>query len=1241
MKTMKSNRMSAVCGLITGLAALVTHGATPVFYWTGEAGDGKWSTPGNWAADAEGTPVETGPSTATAAEYHFENYASGTVVDADFPVNCSGKILEVVPAGTASAALTFTGSFKALPKTIHLSGKSELTLRVDASADADVSLIQVSDPGDTSLNTLVLDFTQPNARPRNFAVWHGTVRVANAASAKHLCLATMGLASRIEFAADAKAATIFRTDEGAARFLGQVDLGDHTVTLGEAITSSATNNFDSVLRTSAGGALKLAGERNIRMRCLGAGSPTVELDSGDLTVDRPSVALHWTFDDPANPLADDLGLGDTFLAVGTPTVVSDPVRGNVLSCDGTSGLQAPGQDMSFCALPCGVSNAYTFAMWFKPDSACDTKAKLAFWGSNVNGRAMALRLDTTAGKKLLFAPWGDNQNVTTAADPRDGNWHHVAVVYAGGNTFRVYYDGVEALNWNLVEKCRPYQPPNQNFQVGYVKSAAWSGNYYKGRLDDVTLLTYPLTAEQVADLYENGLTDTARPNLVAAAGGSLFTDCDEFKLGTISGRGVAGGLETAGSRITVGADDAAATEFAAQIRGNAAKATTLVKDGAGYDLTFSGETRGVSNVVVKAGTLTLRQPLARRGLVCYYSFEDASVLGRDASPAALLLDVLDGSGGATISSIPGVAGKGAHFALGARLNSNNRFRPKAFPMGNDSHTVSVWVRPTKSCCEGKGAICFWGSTATCKEVMVRFDSRTALTLTNFGNALTASGLPPLDDGAWHHVAATYDAAAKTQALYLDGVCVASKGNVPTLDVLFHNSFMIGRSQNGAAGDYEGDMDEFQLFNYAWTAEEAQAEFRRQPAATVDPDTLLPVPFAHWTFDDADDLGKDSGPNALNLVQGGTTPVVAATDGFSAGAAQFAAYRALKMEDAGRAKLPTGNVEYSVLCRYKPNESQGNVLGNVMHWGADVSTENSQAGKMVKVGCEYNVTNSYRCVAAGKTVTFSPKRSHISIGTDRQRWINAGLIYRPLENSVTATNLVKFYVDGEHYANYTGMKSQLVGDNFILGAQWQNGGMNAYYKGLVDDLRIYDCALSAGEIAAVTRTLNARGEGYEPYRCLQGSPAVTVEAGATLAVQSCEAVSSLSGAGTVSLAPLARLSVADRSGFAGTFVGNGALVVPDGDSFAVASAAALPCLDVGSALELGRNVTVTLPSDLPFGTSALFRAAGGIAPTGADLESVLATWRIEGDCAGTAKLKLSADGRTLCLKVSGGFTLLVK
>lgn len=118
---------------------------------------------------------------------------------------------------------------------------------------------------------------------------------------------------------------------------------------------------------------------------------------------------------------------------------------------------------------------------------------------------------------------------------------------------------------------------------------------------------------------------------------------------------------------------------------------------------------------------------------------------------------------------------------------------------------------------------------------------------------------------------------------------------------------------------------------------------------------------------------------------------------------------------------------------------------------------------------------------------------------------------------------------------------------IGGDPYSDGSRHGQFSGLVDDVQIFDRALSAGEIDLITRRL-AAGAGKseaETPSVLPGTASASVADGAMLNISSTETLASISGAGTVNISPLATLTVRSLSGFTGRLTGYGSVIVEKG------------------------------------------------------------------------------------------------
>lgn len=1230
----KRERFAALFSSLLIFAALSAVGAD--YHWTGGAGDGLWSSAGNWA-DENGDAKTAAPSPGVAYTYNFGTLSSDVAVTMDQNVVFGNA---VAVDGTGRLTLTTASGCRLALSETWFFIKDDATIVLDADMSGDTSNKNIlSAPSATG--TLVFALKAANATLRILQIYGGAVKFAEG-SVEPLVTVHIGYQYGSQLVTPlfengieggSVGGIYFDSMDGGWKGVGRINLCGKTLNVGGEADTSSTNNLPCLVAAGGdGGTLALRGERVQHLRGLPVGG-TLAVHRADAFADDPITAVRFLFDDAADPIRDDVGSGWRLLAPnGMPEIVEDAGRGKVASFSGGAYLKGPDANAGLAGLrPLSSHNPYTVSFWLKPDAACDKLGKIFFWGEgNVTGgnyksAGMRLNAGNSEAESLMFTIWGNNVTIPTEASVMDGAWHHVAVVYDGRSGFTIYYDGAAAKTFTR----SGYAPTNKNFYIGGVHGG-WETkgeNPYTGLIDDFFIVSSPLTADDVALIRERGLAAFApAPSASARASGTVSFPREYAAVRTLSGAALAGGVEMLadGATLRVGAEaaGAAATSFKGQIRGGD---STLVKDGVGYELELSGEARCVTNVAVEAGTLVLRRPLARAGLAALYGFDDAGAPGRDVSTSGFT--IFESGSGQFASASDGVSGTALTFPGTAWLRSNQGFRPHSFPSGNGSYTVSVWIRPTSAACSGKTPVYCWGAAQAKRLSYLRFESATELRFSNYSEDLPAT-IPAADDGEWHHVATVYDADAKRKTVWFDGKAVAEKAGVAVLNVNGATEFQIGHG-NINDGVYSGDMDEFAVYSLAWGEDDVAAEFARAAPETVAAETLLPEPVAHWTFDDDGAPGADSSANGLTLTASGGEIALESGERICGKAARFTASGGHFVLDEFPDAIPRGNAPFTVVVRYRPDTVQSSQFyPAVVMWGNAAYWSN---GALVKVGTGSVQSNSARA-AIGKGNYANADVENLyrtQMGTDRLRWMTAAYAYSPEVGGVKAVS--KFYLDGECVAQTTDAACAIAARDFAIGSNYE-GSQN--FRGLVDDVQIYGCTLSAGQIRLVAERLEAGcgGDAAVSPSVLPRKPDVSVAAGATLKVASHESAAALSGEGTVEIAPLAVFSAGDFTGFSGTFTGAGTLAVEDGAAIWIGDGTS-PAIDAEGTVTLGANVAVT--ATLASGCRDLIRAK---AIKGAEN---LATWTGVAGKNRAVVFALSPDGTTLRMKVPTGLILTLR
>ena len=115
--------------------------------------------------------------------------------------------------------------------------------------------------------------------------------------------------------------------------------------------------------------------------------------------------------------------------------------------------------------------------------------------------------------------------------------------------------------------------------------------------------------------------------------------------------------------------------------------------------------------------------------------------------------------------------------------------------GNNSRTVEAWIKTTVNSDPSTGAaqhvIVDWGTTATGGRFTLNILWGNTLRIEVGGSGI--NGKTVLNDGNWHHVAASYDPSATYKfCLYVDGVLDTSANNTTTVNTTSGNTLIIGK-----------------------------------------------------------------------------------------------------------------------------------------------------------------------------------------------------------------------------------------------------------------------------------------------------------------------------------------------------------------------------------------------------------------------------------------------------------------
>jgi len=198
-----------------------------------------------------------------------------------------------------------------------------------------------------------------------------------------------------------------------------------------------------------------------------------------------ALVAHYQFEGNAD---DSSGNGLNGTIHGSAAIVTDAVRGNVLSLAGDGDYVDCGNDALF-----DITDSITVAAWVKVDAfnksfqAVITKGDETWKltrSSQTNSMAFSCNL---SGVGAMSANGAVNVN--------DGQWHHVAGVYDGSKV-DLYVDSALDIS---VSASGSINTNTAAVMVG--QNAVWPGRWWLGLVDDVRIYDRALSEDEIKALF--------------------------------------------------------------------------------------------------------------------------------------------------------------------------------------------------------------------------------------------------------------------------------------------------------------------------------------------------------------------------------------------------------------------------------------------------------------------------------------------------------------------------------------------------------------------------------------------------------------------------------------------------------------------------------------------------------------------------------------------------------------------
>ncbi|MFA6554526.1 MAG: LamG domain-containing protein [Candidatus Paceibacterota bacterium] len=379
---------------------------------------------------------------------------------------------------------------------------------------------------------------------------------------------------------------------------------------------------------------------------------------------------------------------------------------------------------------------------------------------------------------------------------------------------------------------------------------------------------------------------------------------------------------------------------------------------------------------------------------------------------------------------------------------------------NAPMTISVWFKPNSASTGGStlNVVFFPGQTYSGAGIgQINTQLVFHIGSEDFGGGNTFTGIVA---NTWYHAVGVFDGS--NQSLYVNGI---SAGTVSLKNLNSFSSLNIGRSSSASFRYFPGSIDDVRIYNRALSAQEvfqlysigAGTKMSSSPSTATSTQTgtdnsLMNGLSAYWTFDGKDVVNGGMRDKSGNNYVG--TFLSISTSTF---------YKAGKIGQAGNfdgtndyMKVPTAptlTVPYSVSLWFYPTKlssTQAFIKYSLSNPAYGISLTSSN---VIEV-------DSY---SAGTFRTFCNKTFTAS---DLNKWYHLTFII----NSSTNASLWKCYLNnvdiGVSSSDSSGTYGNPPSTNWTIGTYWNNG---YWFKGKLDDIRVYSRALSVQEISQLYST----------------------------------------------------------------------------------------------------------------------------------------------------------------------------
>jgi hypothetical protein len=222
---------------------------------------------------------------------------------------------------------------------------------------------------------------------------------------------------------------------------------------------------------------------------------------------------------------------------------------------------------------------------------------------------------------------------------------------------------------------------------------------------------------------------------------------------------------------------------------------------------------------------------------------------------------------------------------------NDYVRLPTIEIASGSFSLECWIKPSVAAPPATQGVIAAHTAAAADQTVRLIYYNTGQLVVNYFSSAIGTAIGAVGAGVWHHLVYSFDHAADSSVLYVDGVAVASGTVGPMLGRA--PVWTVGALDGGVSGFFKGDIDDVAIYRRPLTAAEVSAHFAARTIApgltlyftrrgSVGNNHLVAVSGSALTLDSTILSGGDDYPTGQYSVQASTRPFPYAGDAWDGG-----------------------------------------------------------------------------------------------------------------------------------------------------------------------------------------------------------------------------------------------------------------------------------------------------------------------------------------------------------------------